>query len=600
MQNEAVSEDPVYFEDQAVVAFGSMVSDCLSRKTSSRYTRVDKLLDELIGRDLPEEFTDREVKRYERALDAVDHESLAVLLPLDAEAARDGMRARVLVCPELTISGYLAEDLFLRPSFVARCEAAVADLATRIHGIDVLVGHPLAEGGQLYNAMSWIRDGRVLARYRKQALPNYTVFDEKRYFDPGQQPIVVEIDGLRIAPLICEDIWEEAPARGAVRAGAQALLVMNASPFDARNRAERYAVLKRRAREHSLPIAYVNMVAGQDDLVFDGGSFALSKGRALTTKVPVFETAQMSVTLDDSKGTLDVRDHEVVRFLDTREEMYRALVLGTRDYVAKSGFEGVLLGLSGGIDSALTAKIAVDALGKEKVLAVMMPSQYTSDLSKRLAKEVAAELDIFLLDLPIDKPLEEIRKIVGGSGIAAENQQARLRGLYLMTVSNMTGRMLLTTGNKSELAVGYATLYGDMCGGFNVLKDVYKTTVFALSKWRNQVRPEGARGPAGRVMPERVIDKPPSAELRANQKDEDSLPPYPKLDDILECLVENEMPVEEIMKRGHDLATIKRVEHLLSIAEYKRRQAPPGVKITRKNFGRDRRYPITNAFRDAT
>jgi NAD+ synthase (glutamine-hydrolysing) len=511
-----------------------------------------------------------------------------------AATAREQHGARILVCPELTISGYLAEDLFLRPSFVARCEAAVTELAQHIHGIDVLVGHPLAEGGLLYNAMSWIRDGQVLARYRKQALPNYTVFDEKRYFDPGQQPIVVDVDGLRVAPLICEDIWEDAPARSAARAGAQALLVMNASPFDARNRAERYAVLKRRAREHGLPIAYVNMVAGQDDLVFDGGSCAVDADGALLGPAQSFADGLFALDLDIAKGNWHALDWAPARETDI-EIVYRGLVRATRDYVEKNRFPSVLLGLSGGVDSALTLAIAVDALGAERVTAVMMPSRYTATLSLDQAQAQALALGVQYRVISIEPPfgafVDALAPHFAGRApdITEENLQSRIRGVLLMAQSNKFGGLLLSTGNKSEMAVGYATIYGDMCGGFAPLKDCYKTTVYELCRYRNSI------GPA---IPPAVIERAPSAELRANQTDQDSLPPYELLDEILRLYIEDDLSAQDIVAQGLDAATVDRVVAMVLRNEFKRRQGAPGPRVTRRAFGRDRRYPITSGWRE--
>jgi len=405
---------------------------------------------------------------------------------------------------------------------------------------------------------------------------------------------------------ICEDIWSPGIVKCIKEAGGEFLLVPNGSPYEATKEEVRFnKIAGQRVAESGLALAYVNQVGGQDELVFDGASFVFNPDRTVALRLPAWEEALVLTEWRREGKQWVCAPGPKADVPAGLEAVYRAMMLGLGDYVNKNRFPGVVIGLSGGIDSALTAAVAVDALGADRVRCVMMPSRYTAKESLEDASEVARLLGVHLDNIPI----EETVNAFGGmlqpqfAGRAAdtteENIQSRIRGVILMAISNKFGPMVVTTGNKSEMSVGYATLYGDMCGGYNVLKDIYKMQVFALSRWRNQHQPGKAMGPAGRVMPERVIEKPPSAELRADQKDEDSLPPYAKLDDILECLVENELPVEDIMKRGHDLATIKRVEHLLSIAEYKRRQAPPGVKITRKNFGRDRRYPITNAFRDA-
>lgn len=511
-----------------------------------------------------------------------------------AEQARDLHGARIVLFPELAVSGYLAEDLFLRPGFLDACARALASLAARIHGIDAVVGHPLVEGGRCYNALSWIRDGRVLATYRKQALPNYMVFDEQRYFDPGDATLVVECDGVRFGALICEDIWEEAPARAAKRAGAEALLVINASPWDPRNRAERIAVVRRRAREHELPIAYVNLVCGQDDLVFDGGAMAVSAGGALLGPAPSFVDALHVVELDPARG-----EFRAVAFESADEDevvtTWRALVRGTGDYVRKNGFPGVLLGLSGGVDSALTLAIAVEALGAASVTAVMMPSRHTSRMSLDLAAQQARMLGVEYLNIPIEPPYGAFNEVLApvfagrAADLTEENIQSRCRGVILMALSNKLGRMVLSTGNKSEMAVGYATIYGDMCGGYAPLKDCYKTTVYALCRHRNAIGP---------VIPEAVIERAPSAELREGQTDQDSLPPYDLLDAILRRYVEDDRSVEQIAAEGFDAATVERVVRMVLRNEYKRRQSAPGPRVTRRAFGRDRRYPITSGWRN--
>jgi NAD+ synthase len=522
-----------------------------------------------------------------------------------ADAAAQG--ADIVLLSELFMVGYPPEDLVLKPALQDDARAAVEALAKETAtGPAVLVGTPWVEKGNLYNALACLDGGAVKALRYKVDLPNYGVFDEKRVFTPGPMPGPVELRGVRIGVPICEDIWGADVVECIAETGGEFMLVPNGSPYDTSKDEVRLNIAVSRVVESGLAVAYLNQVGGQDELVFDGASFAMNPDRSIPVQLPAWEES-LVVTNWRRDGKRWICDPgpkaQIANGLDA---IYRAMMLGLGDYVNKNRFPGVVIGLSGGIDSALTAAVAVDALGPERVRCVMMPSRYTAKDSLADAAEVARLLGVHLDNIPI----EDAVKAFGGMlspmfagkkpDTTEENIQSRIRGVILMAISNKFGPMVVTTGNKSEMSVGYATLYGDMCGGYNVLKDIYKMQVFGLSRWRNQQKPGASMGPSGRVMPERVISKPPSAELRADQKDEDSLPPYAKLDDILECLVENEMPIEEIMQRGHDIATIKRVEHLLSIAEYKRRQAPPGVKITRKNFGRDRRYPITNAFRDAT
>ena len=510
-----------------------------------------------------------------------------------AAEARDRHGAKLVLFPELALSGYLAEDLFLRRGFVAECAAELEKLVTRISGIDVVVGHPVAEGDRLHNALSWIRDGRVIARYRKQALPNYTVFDEKRYFDEARESVVVELGGVRFGTLICEDIWDDGPSDRAVRDGAEVLLVINASPFDPANRENRYALVGARARDHGVPLAYVNCVGGQDDLVFDGGSCIVSADGRIEAVAPSFEDALVCVELDASR-----RRFAPVGWASEEPAavalLYRGLVRATRDYVAKNGFTDVVLGLSGGVDSALTLAIAVDALGADRVHAVMMPTRYTSQLSRDEAAAQAALLGVDLRTIPIEPPYEALAGALEpafagrGPDITEENLQARIRGVILMALSNKLGWMVLSTGNKSEMAVGYATLYGDMCGGFAPLKDCYKTVVYALCRHRNAISP---------AIPEAVMTRAPSAELRHGQTDQDSLPPYELLDRILEQFLEDELGAAEIAAGGIDRATVERVVAMVLRNEYKRRQSAPGPRLTRRAFGRDRRYPISSAWR---
>jgi len=522
-----------------------------------------------------------------------------------AEAAAQG--ADIILFSELFITGYPPEDLVLKPALQADARAAIEALALETaFGPGVLIGTPWVENEKLYNAMAYLDGGAVKAVRFKVELPNYGVFDEKRVFEPGPLPGPVDVRGVRIGVPICEDIWKEDVVECLAETGAEMLLVPNGSPFEAAKEEIRLNIAVARVVESGLALAYLNQLGGQDELVFDGGSFVLNADRKLVLQMPTWRE-DVTVTQWTRHAEGWACENGVREALpDGLEAIYLAMMLGLGDYVRKNRFPGVVLGLSGGIDSALTAAVAADALGADRVHCIMMPSRFTSQDSLDDAAEVARLLGTRLDSIAIEDAVTAFTGMLApqfagrSADTTEENIQSRIRGVTLMAISNKFGSMVITTGNKSEMSVGYATLYGDMCGGYNVLKDLYKMQVFALSRWRNANHPRGGKGPHGPVMPDRVITKPPTAELRANQKDEDSLPPFPKLDDILQCLVEGEMPVEDIMRRGHDLQTIKRVEHLLSIAEYKRRQAPPGVKITRRNFGRDRRYPITNAFRDAT
>jgi NAD+ synthase len=516
-----------------------------------------------------------------------------------AEAARLG--ADLVLTPELSIAGYPPEDLVLKPAFVEACMEAARRLAAE-PGPALVVGAPWRQEGRLYNAALLLDGGGVAASRFKHDLPNYGVFDEKRVFAAGPAPGPVAFRGVRLGLMVCEDMWLPDVTETLAETGAELLLVPNGSPFESDKRDERVQLATRRVTESGLPLLYVNQVAGQDELVFDGGSFALDAARRLRFQAPHWEEAVALTT-----WRREAESWIVEGALTAPEEglaaIWQALMLGLADYVGKNRFPGVVLGLSGGIDSVLSAAVAVDALGPERVHCVMMPSPYTSRESLEDAAEAARLLGVALRTIPIDPAMRAFDGMLRESfrgrdpDVTEENLQARARGTTLMALSNKLGWMVLSTGNKSEMSVGYATLYGDMCGGYSVLKDVYKTTVFELARWRNAHSPKNARGPRGRVVPERVIVKPPSAELRPDQKDEDSLPPYAVLDDILECLVERELPLEAIVARGHDEATVRRVWRMLDGAEYKRRQAPPGVKITRRAFGRDRRYPLTNGFR---
>ncbi|HUE78278.1 MAG TPA: NAD+ synthase [Sphingomicrobium sp.] len=516
--------------------------------------------------------------------------------------------ADLLLCPELQLTGYPPEDLVLKPEFVRRTMEAAERLvdATAAPGPAMLIGTIVHEGGANYNAMLLADGGRVIGRTLKRELPNYGTFDEKRIFMPGPMPEPIEFRGVKLGVPICEDIWQESVCAHLAEAGADMLLVPNGSPYELDKDDHRQRLVRSRVTAIGLPLAYLNRVGGQDEIVFDGSSFVMQPGGEAKAEAEL--VVQMCDWEEDLLLTEWVRggvgggwrcetraEHSLDPF---PVDVYRAMMVALHDYVTRNGFPGVILGLSGGIDSALSAAIAVDALGPDKVWGVMLPSKYTSDESLEDAGECARLLGCRHDVVPIVPAVSALDKMLPNlAGPAAENVQARLRMVTLMALSNAHGHMLLTTGNKSEMSVGYATLYGDMAGGYSVLKDAYKTTVFALSRWRNRVKPEGALGPDGPVMPERVISKPPTAELRPGQKDEDSLPPYALLDQILEGLVDREMSVDEVaLATGAEIALVADIETKLLRAEYKRRQAPPGVKIGNRNFGRDRRYPITNAF----
>ncbi|EFO29560.1 NAD(+) synthase (glutamine-hydrolyzing) [Roseibium sp. TrichSKD4] len=521
------------------------------------------------------------------------------------EAAQLG--ADLVLCPELTLSGYPPEDLVLKPAFVQRCMDLVSELAseTKGEGPGLLIGSPWAEDGQLYNAVALVDDGEIKSIRYKYDLPNYSVFDEKRVFAAGPLPGPMDFRGVRLGVPICEDIWNDEVCECLAETGAELLLVPNGSPYWHNRAEERLQVVVSRVVESDLPLIYCNQIGGQDELVFDGGSFGLQANRTLAFQMSQF-TSDLAVTEwvkgEDEIWVCESGPKAALPDLDTAN--WQACVRGLRDYVTKNGFPGVVLGLSGGIDSAICAAMAVDALGADKVHAIMLPYRYTSEESIKDAAECAAALGIRYDTVPIEEPVLGFTNVLSDlfagtkSDTTEENLQSRARGVILMAVSNKFGHMVVTTGNKSEMSVGYATLYGDMNGGYNPIKDLYKTQVYHLADWRNHNRPDGMLGPEGEVIPTNIITKVPTAELRENQTDQDSLPPYDVLDDILNCLVEEEMSVNEIEARGHDKALIHKVEHLLYIAEYKRRQAPPGVKITSRNFGKDRRYPITNRFRD--
>ncbi|MDB5597443.1 MAG: synthase, partial [Hyphomicrobiales bacterium] len=522
-----------------------------------------------------------------------------------AEAASKG--ADLVLFPEMNLAGYTPEDHVLKPAFQEACRAASEDLAreSAVGGPALLVGVPWVGDGLLYNACALLAGGRIEAVRLKVDLPNYGVFDEKRVFARGPLPGPIVFKGVRLGVPICEDIWEEEVCECLAETGAEILLVPNGSPYWEGKAEERLQVALTRIVETGLPMAYLNMVTGQDELVFDGGSFVINADRHLAVQLPAFESLVETCVFERHNGAWVCQDGMKASLPGPDEADYAACVLGLRDYVEKNRFPGVVMGLSGGVDSALCAALAADALGPDRVHCIMLPYRFTSQESLGDAKLCADALGVRYDVLPIAEGVEGVESVLKPlfgdrpRDTTEENLQSRVRGTLLMSVSNKFGPMLVTTGNKSEMSVGYATIYGDMNGGFNPIKDLYKMQVFRLCALRNRWKPEGALGPDGVVIPENIIVKPPSAELREDQKDEDSLPPYPVLDDILECLVEREMRVSDIVARGHDLALVKKIERLLYLAEYKRRQSAPGVKVTRKNFGRVRRYPIVNRFRDS-
>ncbi|MDO8862476.1 NAD+ synthase [Haliea sp. E1-2-M8] len=510
------------------------------------------------------------------------------------ERAQEQAAAPVLVFPELTLSGYPPEDLLLRPSVELRVSQALRSICAAMTGDAwVVLGYPRREGIALYNTAAVLHRGEIVAEYHKQCLPNYLVFDEKRYFQPGDRPCVVEIAGVRVGLTICEDIWETGPVRDAVQAGAELIINLNSSPYHRGKRVERWDLVADRARSNNCPVVYVNQVGGQDELVFDGGSFAVDARGELVAAAPNFVEGEYWLQAEQTGSGIRFSGLDVAAPLAELEAVWQALVLGLRDYVNKNRFRGVVLGLSGGIDSALTLAAAVEALGPERVEAVMMPFRYTAQMSVEDAAEQSALLGVKHKVISIEPMYEAfmaaLQEEFAGTRVdtTEQNLQARCRGVLLMSISNKKGLLVLTTGNKSELAVGYSTLYGDMAGGFDVLKDVPKTLVFELARYRNSLRP---------CIPQRVIDRPPSAELAPDQKDEDSLPPYPVLDRILELYVEQDFSASAIIATGLDAEQVHRVLRLVDLNEYKRRQAPIGVRISRRGFGRDRRYPITSAW----
>ncbi len=508
---------------------------------------------------------------------------------IEAASAAVG-EADIIVFPELALTGYPPEDLLLRDHFIQRVERAVATILSRVNGIHLVVGYPLRRGEGLCNAAGVWRDGEIVAEYAKHLLPNYSVFDEKRYFLPGHEAVTFEVGGVRIGLTVCEDIWQAEPAAMSRAAGAQLLLNINASPFHIGKAPEREGLVQQRARENRLPIVYANLVGGQDELVFDGGSFVVDAEGVLQQRLPFFEESLTTVTLDTAQSPPVPLGQAVMVETQEEQRVYEALVLGVRDYVRKNGFNGAILGLSGGVDSALTLAVAVDALGAEQVEVVMMPSRYTAEMSNQDAIAEAEALGVDYCSIPIEPAFNAFLSMLEAEfagkpvDVTEENIQARCRGIILMAISNKKGRILLTTGNKSEMSVGYATLYGDMAGGFAPIKDVPKTLVYRLCAYRNGISP---------VIPPRVLERPPSAELAPDQQDSDSLPDYAILDGILERYVEQDQGVEEIVVAGYDAETVTRVVRMVDRNEYKRRQAPPGIKITKRAYGRDRRYPLT-------
>ena len=544
---------------------------------------------------------------------AANGERIAALI----DEARDVHRADIVLFPELALSGYPPEDLLLRPDFLVACEVELQRIAAATHGIVAVVGHPEAVGAVVFNAASVLRDGAIETTYRKRELPNYAVFDERRYFASGDEACVFDLDGIAVGVVICEDLWFAEPLAATVAVGAQIVLVPNASPFEHDKAAQRDALLAQRVRESGVAIAYLNTVGGQDALVFDGSSCLADGDGRVHPAAAAFEDHLLVVDFDPATKRFE-RVQWPVETEEHRDSLaYRAIVRGTRDYLHKNGFKQVVLGLSGGVDSALVLAIAVDALGAENVLAVRLPSRYTSDISNDLALEQAQTLGVRIETLPIEAPfngfLRALAPLFEGlpADVTEENLQSRCRGALLMALSNKTGRLLLTTGNKSEYAVGYATIYGDMCGGYAPIKDLYKTEVYALCAWRNAQagnREQGTGNTSGVLgtgfpvsrfpfpdlpIPQAVIDRAPSAELRENQTDQDSLPPYDVLDAILFRTIECEQSHAEIITAGFDATTVDRVLRLVRISEWKRQQSAPGPKVSRRAFGRERRYPIT-------
>ncbi len=508
--------------------------------------------------------------------------------------ARDEFQADAILFPELTLTGYPPEDLLLRPGLHRAVNQALENIQAQVTGIDIVLGFPEQTDAGLFNAAAVLRDGKRIATYHKCHLPNYNVFDEKRYFTAGNNSCVVDIAGVPVGLTVCEDIWYSEPMLKAKQAGARLVLNLNASPFHQAKGIEREAELEKRVQEAGLPVVYANLVGGQDELVFDGASLVMSADGKVCQRAPAFETGLFPVVFNvETDGVVTPQPGQITEPDDELESIYKALVLGTRDYIEKNKFPGAIIGLSGGIDSALTLAITVDAIGAERVEAVMMPSRYTLDMSVEDAQEQVSLLGVKHLVLPIETPFNAFLDLLATPFAGAEpdateeNIQARCRGVLLMALSNKNHKVVVTTGNKSEMSVGYATLYGDMAGGFAVLKDVPKTMVFRLAAFRNRISP---------AIPQRVIDRPPSAELAEDQKDTDSLPPYDVLDPILEMYIEQDRCADDIIATGYEASTVQRVIGLVNRNEYKRRQASPGVRISQRAFGRDRRYPITSGY----
>ena len=518
----------------------------------------------------------------------------------DAISQAKKNHADVILFPELALTGYPPEDLLFRPTFINKVGDALQKIATMAKDINVIIGAPIFKKGKLYNMACVLRDGNIVHEYAKQHLPNYRVFDEKRYFNKGKNNGIIEINGHKVGLLICEDIWKKAPAEKAKAAGAEILLVMNASPFRAGKTQDRLDLLEKRAKHNQLPIVYTNLVGGQDELIFDGESLIFDQNGSLTFQAPCFETGIFTHELLSNNALPPI----TATLRETNHSIYNALILGVKDYVNKNGFPGVMLGLSGGIDSALTMAIAVDALGAENVEAVMMPFRYTANISKHDAAQQAKTQGVNYREIPIEDIYNSFmsaleNEFTGTSRDTTEEKiQSRSRGVLLMAMSNKLGKMVLATGNKSEMAVGYATLYGDMAGGYAPLKDVFKTKVYELARYRNEIGDGSIDKPNYKeIIPDRVITRPPSAELAPDQVDEDSLPPYDILDAVLRMFIEEFQSVDAIVAQGYDRETVERVANLVLLNEYKRRQSAPGIRITKRAFGKDRRYPITSHYR---
>ncbi len=520
-----------------------------------------------------------------------DIQGNALRIAAAAKQARDEYQAALVVFPELSLTGYPPEDLLLRPDLHRQVHTALEKLAHETQGIVLIVGHPVQADTKQYNACSLIRDGAIAATYRKQHLPNYGVFDEKRYFQEGREPLVVDIQGLPVGLSICEDIWCAGTTQQAVAAGAKLLININASPFHLNKDDDRRSIVRKRLAEAALPVVYVNQIGGQDELIFDGGSFVMNASGEVVMRAPDFADGVFCVDIKYANKIIELHG-DIAEPLRDEASAYAALVLGVRDYVGKNGFKGAVLGLSGGIDSALTLAIAVDALGADQVEAVLMPSRYTAPMSLDDARAEAETLNVRHHVIPIEPPFQAFQTVLadlltGSAGLTQQNLQARIRGTLLMAFSNKLGKIVLTTGNKSEIAVGYATLYGDMAGGYAPIKDVSKNWVYRLAHWRNAQAP---------VIPQRVLDRAPSAELAPDQRDEDDLPPYAVLDEVAQRYIEQDQTPAEITAAGFDPAIVARIVRMIDKNEYKRRQGAPGPRITKRAFGRDRRYPITSGY----